>query len=257
MTQKAAVQAFDALSWRAIAVGLFLALLVLASGQVTFLLSPLITVVHELGHTCLSWLFGYPAIPAFDFMNGGGVTLHSTDRVALIVCLVYAAFGYLFYRYWNNYLTARLLLATSLSYTLCAFTPIHEMLTVAMGHGFELIFAGLFLYRAASGVGCHYSIERPLYAMLSCYLVAYDLRFTMGLLFDADARDLYLQGKGGVLDNDLVRLAHDYLPLNLSGVAILLWVCTLLTPAIALLLYRYRPLTLQILYRLFGVRHQH
>jgi hypothetical protein len=242
MERGLSVQPMDVLGWRAIASGLFLATLVLASQQVTFLLSPLITLVHELGHTCLSWMFGYPAIPAFDFINGGGVTMHSNERINIIVGLIYTAFGYFFYRYWHNHLTARILLAIALCYTLYAFTPLHEILILFMGHGSELIFSGIFLYRAMSGAGCRYSIERPLYAMLGFYLVAYDVRFTIGLLFDADIRDRYLQGKGGVLDNDLVRIAGEYLKTDLSVVVVLLLGCTLLAPAIAFLLYRYRPL---------------
>jgi len=29
---------------------------------------------HELGHCVTFWVFGYPAVPAFDFQYGGGMT---------------------------------------------------------------------------------------------------------------------------------------------------------------------------------------
>ena len=37
-----------------------------------FLFHPRCTIVHELGHTAVAWLFGFTAIPAFDFQYGGG-----------------------------------------------------------------------------------------------------------------------------------------------------------------------------------------
>lgn len=48
------------------------------------------TAVHEVGHAFTGWIFGYIAIPAFDYINGGGVTrLFSRP---LLLCLV--AFGF-------------------------------------------------------------------------------------------------------------------------------------------------------------------
>ena len=71
--------------WRAAGIGLVMALGLTWFPFLKFILSPLITIFHELGHTAVLWLFGYSAIPAFDFANGGGVTMSDLERSPLIV----------------------------------------------------------------------------------------------------------------------------------------------------------------------------
>lgn len=246
-------QSIDREGWTAIASGLGLALLVLASQQVTFLLSPMITLVHELGHTLTNWIFGYPAIPAFDFLHGGGVTFQ-TQRLSFLIGVVYCGFGYLFYVYWHNYLTARVLLGVAIAYTVCTFTGIHNFLVVSMGHGFELIFAGIFIARAISGYGCRYSIERPLYAMLGVYMTIYDIQFSWQLIFDETTRAVYEQGKGGVIDHDLVRIARDIFQVNLTVTASVMLLATVLTPLVVYWIYRYWPWIVYGINRLFATR---
>lgn len=246
-------QSIDREGWTAIASGIGLALLILASQQVTFLLSPLITLVHELGHTLTNWIFGYPAIPAFDFMHGGGVTFQ-TQRMPFLMGLIYGGFGYLFYVYWQNYLTARVLLGGAIAYTICAFTGIHDFLVVSMGHGFELIFAGIFLARAMSGYGCPYSIERPLYAMLAAYVTVYDIQFSWQLIFDRTTRAIYEQGKGGVIDHDLVRIARDIFQVDLTLTASVMLLATVLTPLVVWGMYRYWPWLVYGINRLFSIK---
>ncbi|MDG2991399.1 hypothetical protein L3556_10725 [Candidatus Synechococcus calcipolaris G9] len=246
------VQAIDRLGWQTMGAGLFLALLLLASEQVTFLFSPLITLIHELGHAATAWFFGYPAIPAFDFMYGGGVTVHG-DRVPLILWLVYGGIAFLFYVYRRNRLTLTVLLITTIFYTWWAIGSTHEMLFVAMGHGFEIIFSGIFLYRGLSGYGCRYPIERPLYGMIGFFTVLYNLRFAWRLQFDQVQRQMYLYGKGSI-DHDFVRLARDFFQTDLSTVAAVFWWLMILTPVFIFILYRYRQLMLFVFARLFLTR---
>lgn len=247
------IREIDPPGWQALAGGIFLSLLLIASPQVTFLLSPLITLVHELGHAFAAWGFGYPAIPAFDFMYGGGITLHG-DRWPGLVFLVYIGLGYLLFSYRYNRITCRVLWVVIALYSLCAFTELHQLIFVGMGHGFELIFAGIFLYRGISGFGCRYGIERPLYAMISFFIVIYNLRFSWGLMFDSVARAIYEEGKGGLLDHDFVRLARDYFHVDLSMVAGGFLLLTLLTPILIFILYRYWQLILYLFARLFLVK---
>lgn len=244
------VKQLDTEGQRAIAAGFGLGLLVMLLSQVKFLLHPLITIVHELGHAATNWLFGYFAIPAFDFMYGGGVTMSSDQKSVILLTLLYGGLAYLFYRYWRNVLTARFLLGFTLVYLFCAYTPIHGALVVGMGHGFELLFAIIFLYQSLSGFGCHTSIERPLYGMLGFYIVLYDISFAWGLLTDADRRAIYQFGKGGI-DNDFVRLARDYLHVNLSAIAVAFLIGSLLVLPAAYAVFRYEHWIAAWLYRLF------
>jgi hypothetical protein len=248
------VQSFNQESWKIMVAGVCLTVLVFSSWQINFLLSYFVVLIHELGHSAISWLFGFPAIPAFDFIHGGGMSVWSPERWFVLVWLVYVGFGWLFYRYRHNSLTCQCLWATVLLYSLCAFTPLHTALRILMGHGFELIFAGIFGYRGLSGFACRHAIERPLYLMLSLFTIMYELRFISGLWFDTDARALYLQGKGGLINHDLVLVARDYLHVDLTVVLGLLTFATLATPLITLVLYRYRQWMGYSLARLFSVR---
>lgn len=243
------VQPLSTKDCQVIAAGLGLSLLLLASEQVTFLLSPLITLVHEMGHAVMAWLFGYPAVPAFDFRYGGGVTLHG-DRAGGLVLLIYTGLLALAYFYRHHRLTLICLGVFTLLYTLVAFSPVHEMLFVAMGHGFELIFAVIFLYRALSGWGCRYPIERPLYGMVGFFIVFFNMRFAWQLQFNPVFREMYLMGKGGI-DHDFVRLARDFLHTDLATVVGFYGFFVVLTPPIAFLLYRYRQLMLYLFIHLF------
>lgn len=232
----------DQTGWNTIAVGFVLAVLLLRLAPLAFLLSPLITVVHELGHAALAWCFGYFALPAFDFIHGGGITLQSNTRVAAIVLAIYAGFAFLFYRYRHNPLTSKVLAGTLITYCICAYTVIHHLLMIAMGHGFELLFAGIFLYRAASGAGCRHSIERILYSLLGCFVILYNVRFSYRLLTDLGTRTIYEAGKGGILDHDFVRLAHDYFNTELSVIVVIFLMACFATPIITFFIVRYRNL---------------
>ncbi|PZD74276.1 hypothetical protein C1752_01159 [Acaryochloris thomasi RCC1774] len=228
----------DAEAGRTLAIGFVLALIILASPQLTFILSPLVTLVHEFGHAAISWLFGYPAIPSFDFVHGGGITLQANERFTPILFLLYSAWGYGLYRFRSEVRLSQILLSIGVVYTLFAFTGLQETLMVSMGHGFELGFAGLFLYRALSGAACRMAAERPVYGMLASYIFLYDLKFAHNLLFDPEIRQIYIQGKGGVLDHDFVRLAHG--PAGLSGVVTLFILACLATPLLVFWFYYSR-----------------
>jgi hypothetical protein len=249
------VQAFNQENWKIIVAGVCLTALVFSSWQINFLLSYFVVLIHELGHSAISWLFGFPAIPAFDFMHGGGISVWSPERWFVVVWLVYAGFGWLLYRYRHNSLTCQCLWVTVLLYSLCAFTPLHTGLRILMGHGFELIFAGIFGYRGLSGFACRHSIERPLYLMLGQFTILYQLRFIAGLLWNTDIRAGYLQGKGGMIENDLVLVARDYLHVDLAVVVSVLAFATLATPLVTLVLYRYRQWMGYSLARLLSARY--
>ncbi|MGA7935584.1 MAG: hypothetical protein WCA35_18685 [Kovacikia sp.] len=249
------IQQLDQPALNALTAGLLLAILLSLSDQVRFLLHPLITLVHELGHTFFAWIFGYFAIPAFDFIFGGGITFQSSERSILLLGAIAAGLIYLFYRYRNNYPTSRFLLGFTVIYGICAFTPIHEILIKLMGHGFELIFAGIFLYRAVSGLGCRTPIERPLYGMLGFFILLSDLRFAVGLITDPNLRATYEEGKGGLLDNDFVLLAKDYFNVDLFVVILFFLFCCLLTPVVTYLLFRYQGSVWNRFSQLFLITH--
>jgi hypothetical protein len=243
-------QPIDIEGWKSLAAGIFISIFMLNSQQLVFIFGYLNIIIHELGHAFTAWLFGYPAMPAFDFVYGGGVTSILEERSSTIVLLIGSAIAYLFYLARHNHFTIKFLGGLVTLYTICFFSQVPEVLRIFMGHGFELIFAGIFLYRGISGFACRYHIERPLYATLGLFTIFYEMGFARKLTFDISYRAMYEYGKGGLIDNDFVVLARDYLQVDLSTVATFYFLCCLITPVVTFCCYRYRCLWIYVFLKL-------
>lgn len=213
--------------------GLFVAL-----SPIGFFLSPILTIVHELGHAVFGWLFGYPSIPAFDFVYGGGVTIN-TDRQYGLLLLIYLIFGAVIYKFRKNRSIVTISILLVLLHLLCSFTSLHNLLCVSMGHGFELLFASIFLYRAISGSSLVYKLEQPLYGFVGSYIVFHNVKFAYQLLTSSAFRIEYEEAKGGGHWMDFSRIADDYMGGKLLIVALLFLVSSLLVPLVTFLSYRY------------------
>jgi hypothetical protein len=196
------------------------------------------TLVHEMGHAMFGWLFGYPSFPAFDVLWGGGVTLH-IDRHPVLLAVIFTGILALLYVYRANRTTLALLVGLLGIYALLAFTSLHSLIIVFMGHGTELLIAGIFLYRALSGRAVVHAVERPLYAVIGFFLVFSDLGFAYRLIGSASFREEYTCAKGGCIDMDFVRIATEHLHVKLASVAGFFLVCCLIVPVVAFLAFRY------------------
>lgn len=219
--------------------GFGIALVVFLVPFLNFVFSYLVILVHELGHAITGWLFGYPSLPAFDLYYGGGLTVHQ-DRQAILLLAVYALFGLGFYLLRRHRRLHIFLGIIAAAYTLAAFTPVHQVLQLFMGHGAELIFAGIFLYRALTGEKLRTPAERPLYAFVGCFILLSDLRFAFRLLFSSEQRQLYEEAKGGGHWMDFSRIAEEYLRTDLETVAAAFLLCCLLPAVLPFLVYRHR-----------------
>ena len=193
--------------------------------------------VHELGHVVTAWLFGYPSLPGFDLVFGGGITLHGHQRFWLLL-IVYCGWGWLLYRSRERPRALGVTLLALLAYSLCAFTSWRYALILFMGHGSELVFAGLFLYRAISGRAIRTPLDRPAYAWVGIYIVLADIRFALRLIAEPGYRRAYEAAKGGGHWMDFSRLADDHLHTSLQAVALIFLLCCLLPVPGAILWHR-------------------
>lgn len=203
---------------RALALGLGLAVLTYVLPFTRFLLGYLVTLVHELGHTAVGWIFGYPSIPAFDFFYGGGMSLHG-GRSAFLMLIVYALMAAAFYWLRSFPKLQGVVGGFAVLYSVVAFTGLHDLVLTAMGHGAELLFAAIFFYRAMTGFACRLEVERPLYAMLGWFIEIHAVVFAGGLVVSDDARRAYEAAKGGGRWMDLSVLAEDHLGTSLETAA--------------------------------------
>lgn len=236
-----AVQSVTPAGRKNLGIGAVLGVVLFALPFTRFVLSYLDVLAHELGHALAAWGFGFPAVPAFDWRYGGGVTL-SNERSIAVLLICYGIFAVLLFRLRARPGPRNLLSALLVVYSIAAFTPLHEIVQLAMGHAMELLIAGIFLYRAIAGRAVTHAVERPLYAACAVFMILQNTALAWGLMRSAEARELYGAAKGGGHWMDLSRIAHDYLGVGLPAVAFLLFLACLATPCASYLAYRYEPL---------------
>ncbi|MDZ7814968.1 MAG: hypothetical protein U5N86_02895 [Planctomycetota bacterium] len=172
--------------------------------------------------------------------HGGGYTMWQTRKTALLV-IVFLVFAVLIglYAYKRKWSTVAAFAIAVAAYSLFAFTPVHEVILLFMGHGTELVFAGIFLYRSLTANNVLAPAERPLYGAVGLFMVADLVRFSCSLIFSATARASYGAAKGGGHWMDFDRISRDYLDTSLEPVAVVFLLCCLITPVISWLAFRY------------------
>jgi hypothetical protein len=225
--------------WIALAVSLGIAAVVFAVPLLKHIFNTLMILVHEMGHMIFGWVLGYPSAPAFDLTYGGGVTLH-TDRSALLLIVIYALLAFLVFSFRKNIMALTFLLIITLVHFALTITSLNQVLILFMGHGTELLIAGIFFYRALSGAAVVHSVERPLYASIALFIVFSDLTFSYRLMTSPFARAEYADAKGGGHWMDFSRIAIDYLHVNLTSVALGFFLCCLITLPAGFLAFRYQ-----------------
>ncbi|MBN2713136.1 MAG: hypothetical protein JXR97_12005, partial [Planctomycetes bacterium] len=136
--------------------------------------------IHEMGHAIAGWLLGSASVPAFDFRYGGGVTM-IPDPSTWIFVVIYCAFAYGFFALHKNFISLGVLVFLLIAYTIAAFTGLRGGIILAMGHGTEVIFSALFLYRAFTGKSVAHELERLAYALVGWFLVMHNVAFSWKL----------------------------------------------------------------------------
>jgi len=225
--------------WLVLGAGLLIVSIVMLIPLLNHIFMTFMVLIHEMGHFITGWIFAYPSAPAFDLQYGGGVTLHGQRSLALLVCL-YAFVAFLLYSYRKNVQTVIILAAVLILHAALSATDFHQVVFLFMGHGTELIIASVFFYRALSGAAVIHSVERPLYAALSLFIVITDVRFAYRLMTSREARRAYEGAKGGGHWMDFSRIAEDYLSVDLSSVALFFFTTCLLPLVVGFLLFRYQ-----------------
>jgi len=245
-------KAFDKQPIVSMLIGSALALWTLNSPFLYTLSNMMKTLVHELGHTIAGWGFGIPSVPAFDFTYGGGVTIHQ-DPSPVVLALIYAALAYLLFLYRRNARALVLIGAIGGAHIASMVTGFDEPIAIAMGHGFELLFAGIFFYRALSGFACVHAAERPLYGFLG-FLITFDnMRFAYRLIYSHEHRWMYEDAKGGGHWMDFDRLAREFFLVDLSAIAYFFMLASTAPLAISLALYCTRDRWVPTLGRLVSL----
>ena len=227
-------------------IGLVAAIIVSVTPFVSFVFSAIITLFHELGHAVMGWILGMPAIPAFDFVYGGGITSHSGFQI-IVALLIAGGFAYVMYLFRQNRKALFLIGGVFLVWLFFVSSDWRrDFAFSAAGHLSEFILAGILFYQALSGVGWRIpEIERPLGAFVAFFVQIHSMKFAWRLMHDPEFLSWYREGKGGMLMNDLESVAldlHIHTPFNpgIIGVARLLFLFSFVPIAVALIWYFQR-----------------
>jgi hypothetical protein len=190
--------------------GLVLAIIVYAIPFTRFVMSALVTLFHELGHAVVAWCLGIPALPAFDFTYGGGITSYGQFHLAIALAIA-GAFAFLAYRFRRNWKTLTVLaLVAGVWLFFVSSEWRRDLACAAGGHTSEFVLSAIFFYMALAGVGFRIpEVERPLGAFIAFFVQIHSVAFALRLRRDPDFLDWYRQGKGGMLMNDLESIALD------------------------------------------------
>jgi hypothetical protein len=182
--------------------------------------------VHELGHTAVSILFGSFAVPA--------VVLTVTFEQSLLSVLgVWVLLLIVLWRFRTVRVFSIPFGAFCLVYPFLARSPLHVSLITLAGHGAEIGCAAFFLWRAAAG-DLEREWERPGWALLGWLLWIRNIGLAWGLATSREARTDYLSVSFSG-DNDLVRIAKSS-GLALDSVGAVFLLVAVAVPAAALLL---------------------
>jgi hypothetical protein len=180
-------------------------------------LGMLSTLAHEVGHTLFFWLFGYIALPAFDFNYGGGVTITLSSQSHLIQILLIALCGYgIFLIRDYKRLFFSLLTITTFIF-IAGFFEFHKVIYLFMGHGFEALIGSFFLLRALFNIAPRGKAERFLNMTLGIYLNVNLIKDFYLITSDSFKKDLYIHQKGQIHIGDFSVIAND-LSVNLDTV---------------------------------------
>lgn len=173
-------------------------------------LNYIITFFHELGHFFALWFFGYPAFPAFDFVNGGGVTVGTRDPSMIVLGLVYIGFAYTCWLQWKGGEIRMLMIVGSVAllHIIASLTKWHEIIPTYMGHGGEMLVAGFCILRAGEDWpnDARGRSEKYLNMVFGLYTLLHNLLMNIGLMTSAARRQEYAMAKGGhmVMDFDTI-----------------------------------------------------
>jgi len=194
------------------------------------------SLVHEMGHSAVAWLFGMPSMPAIA-LDGHAAAMHS-DQQLFLVAMILLVFATTIGRLLSGRPRIVAWVVLGVVYPVLAFTGIRELLHLAAGHGGELAFAVLALWKALDGGFTDSRAERLLYGTMGWFLVGKNVFLAWGLATSAGSRAWYAQNGSFGFTNDYIRIAEDLLGWRLESVAWLALLASVAAVPAALGLWR-------------------
>jgi hypothetical protein len=196
----------------------------------------LASLVHEMGHAGLAWLCGMPAVPAIA-LDGHAAAMHG-EPMAPLALTIWATLVAGTWRLLEGRARIVATALVALGHPLLAFTGLREVVHLLAGHGAELAFAALALWKALDGGFTRSRVERALYSTVGWMLLGRNASLCLGLIRSEAAREEY-RGNGSFgLTNDYLRVSEEILGWPVERVAASMLLAALLVLPAALLAWR-------------------
>jgi hypothetical protein len=189
-----------------------------------------------MGHAACAWLCGMPAIPAIS-LDGHAAAVHSEQEMPLVI-MIAAALAFAVWRCFEGRMRWIALAIVGVVYPAIALTSAKELVHLLAGHGAELAFATLCLWKTLDGGFTDSRLERGLYGTVGWFLVGKNAWLCWGLMNSADARSQYQENGSFGFTNDYIRVAQDVVHCPLQHVAFAMLVASVLVLPAALALWR-------------------
>jgi hypothetical protein len=157
---------------------------------------------HEIGHTLFNWLYGYVALPAFDFAGGGGMTYQFGARSWLLQGLVLGVLGLGAWLWRPLGLLLVFVIATAL-------LQLHQAVIVFMGYGAEIALGAFLCCRAYYSLWLTRPMERWLNAVIGVFMLSNTLTLIWALMYNPVFAAEYEGLKGGHRFGDFDRLQDE------------------------------------------------
>lgn len=196
----------------------------------------LASLVHEMGHAAFAWFCGMPAVPAIA-LDGHAAAMHG-EQVLFLVLVIALALGAGAWRFLRGVPRVVAIALIAFGYPALVLSDAKEVLHLLAGHGGELAFATLALWKALDGGFTRSRAERLLYGTVGWFLVGKNVGLCWQLMHSATARSDYMMSGSFGMTNDYLRVAEDILYWRLESVALLMLVAALCVLPVAILGWR-------------------
>jgi hypothetical protein len=198
------------------------------------------SIIHEGGHTLMALALGRFALPRISLDGHVPYTMVNDHQMLWLCAFVYLVILFLTFESFKSKFLRKTTAFIAILYPFLALSTRNSQLAILLaGHGAELLFAGICLWRAQTGLFTHNQLERAAYSIVGWYLVFANFLMCLGILRDPATRDQYINGSDPAIINDYVVASYDTLILtSIQPVVIAMLIASIAVYPITLLYAR-------------------
>ena len=164
------------------------------------------SIIHEGGHTFYALFVGCPAFPRISLLGAAATTHH--QQYPFLCIIIFCCMGYGLYKIWSYPFWRYLLIVLLVFYPFLVINShLKEWGHLLSGHLGELLIAGIFIWRAVTGISTGGEVDRAAYGAMGWYLIIHNAYLCYGIAYIPSVRTWYQNNSSYGLVNDYIRAA--------------------------------------------------